>query len=259
MAKETYDLILSLGGNCGAASQLIFRDLRRFSLPFDYTFMADDKPVRWFPEGLKNRFKDLLLKENLSELKGKERGDDRETWQYKDTLSGYRFIHLFGDDVAKDGVYEKGAAVIRRRVDRLFEKLEKAEKILVILSTTFVFDEKPMYKIKETFETLYPSKKFVFYVVMLNAENETQKDDGDIHFIYAKRNGNLYDFDKTNWEWHFLDNVALNEKKRLFIIKKLKHGVCFCLFPFLPTVFRVKTYILGVRLDLCLGKLRQKF
>lgn len=261
--KEVYDLIISLGGNCAAASQLVYRDIRRFSLPFDYTFMSDVQPIKYLCEGLKNHFNNLLLRENIEELKGKERGDEREVWQYKDTYSGYRFIHLFGDDINKEGVYDKGIAIIRKRIDRLYQKLDKAKKILVILETSFVFDEKYILDIKKTFEELYPEKKFVFYIIMLNAEKYEEKSYDNITCVYSLRDVNMYDFEHTNWEWSFLDKITLteieNEKKKLLLFKKIKRGIGICLFPFLPTLFRFKVYLLRIKLDFCLGKMRSKF
>ena len=99
MAKEKFDMIISLGGSCAAATQMTGRALRAYSLPFDWTFTSDYRPVEYFSEGLKDKFKNLCLKKNLEELKGSERGDERFKFQYKDNYTGYRFIHLFHNDI----------------------------------------------------------------------------------------------------------------------------------------------------------------
>lgn len=81
MIYETreYDLIFSLGGSCAAACQLKQRGLRPCSLPLDYTFFWHSaKPLRMLAKCLDENFSHFLLKENLEELKGKERGADHD-------------------------------------------------------------------------------------------------------------------------------------------------------------------------------------
>lgn len=43
--NKEHDLIVSLGGNCAAALQLKRRNLRLFSLPFDYLAMKDERDI----------------------------------------------------------------------------------------------------------------------------------------------------------------------------------------------------------------------
>ncbi len=40
--KKEYDLIFSLGGNCAAAHNILYRGLRKYALPFDWTYMKDE-------------------------------------------------------------------------------------------------------------------------------------------------------------------------------------------------------------------------
>ena len=210
--KEKFDMIISLGGNCAAGTQMVTRGLRTYSLPFDWTFMADSRPVEYFPEGLRDKFKNLCLKENLEELKGSERGDERFQYQYKDNYTGYRFIHLFHKDINNEGVYEKSYETLRRRVDRLYEKLATAKKVMIVLQTNFVVDEKYIYEIKKTFEELYPDIDFEYRIVMLEADRYEEKQDGNLYITYSKRGINMYDFGATNWEWNFLDDIGINAK-----------------------------------------------
>ena len=65
---ETYDAIISLGGNCGAASQLRMRGLRPYPLPFDWTYMTGPETIEWLCEGFADGFKDFCLKENLDTI-----------------------------------------------------------------------------------------------------------------------------------------------------------------------------------------------
>ena len=233
MEKEKYDLIISLGGNCAAANQCLHRNLRQFSLPFDYTFMVDSRPIEYFAEGLKDNFKNFCLKENIVELVGSERGDEKAKFQYKDTYSGYRLIHLFKNYITNDDVYEKGYKTMRRRIDRLYEKLEKAKKVLIICATDFVYDEKYIYKVKETFEELYPDKEFVFYTLMFNADEYSEKQNENMFFIYSRRSVNVYDISSTNYEWHFLDDIQLTKMQtnsiKILSFKLLKKRIILTL------------------------------
>ena len=45
--KQEYDLIVSLGGNCMVANNLRYRNMRPFSLPFDWVYMIDEKPLKY--------------------------------------------------------------------------------------------------------------------------------------------------------------------------------------------------------------------
>ena len=66
--KQKFDLVFSLGGNCTAAHNLQYRGLRKFSLPFDWTYIVDEKAIYNLAEGFQTDFKYFLLKENLEEL-----------------------------------------------------------------------------------------------------------------------------------------------------------------------------------------------
>ena len=258
---EKFDLIISMGGNCAAASQCVFRKIRMFSLPFDYTFMADTQPIDYFANNLKNEFQDILKKENLVELREDERGDAREQYQYKDIISGYRYIHLFNDDINKKEVYKKGYDKIHKRVKRLFKKISQAHKILVICATNFEFDQKHMQNVKKSFEKLYPNKEFVFYTLMFNAHADTEIQAGNMHFIYSVRAINLYDYDKTNFEWKFLDNVKisdrLSDQNKFFYTKKIKKGILH-FFRRINTILYIKLYLFGMRIQIIIGKNREE-
>lgn len=227
MQKEMFDMIVSLGGNCSAAAQMVNRGLRAYSLPFDWASMADYHTVEYIPEGLKDKFKNFCLKENLEELKGQERADEKFKYQYKDNYTGYRLIHLFHGFINEEGVYEQGYKTIKRRIKRLYEKLAKAKKVMIILQLNFVIDEKYIYEIKKTFEELYPDIEFEFRIIMLEADKYEEKQDGNLYMTYSRRGINMYDFDpiRTNWEWNFLDRIGINEK-----IPKNKVKISFKLF-----------------------------
>lgn len=62
---KVYNMVFSLGGNCSAAVQLRERNMRFFSLPFDWVYLEETKAVEFLAEDFSNRFKNLAQKENL--------------------------------------------------------------------------------------------------------------------------------------------------------------------------------------------------
>ena len=103
---EKFDLFVSLGGNCAAAMQLKRRNLRRFSLPFDYFFFNNENEYNKVLNAFKTDFNDCFQEKNFVELVGNERGSS-DIFQYKDLISGYRIIHLFEESLDKNGAYKK--------------------------------------------------------------------------------------------------------------------------------------------------------
>lgn len=94
----TYDLIVSLGGNCSAAAQLNMRGLRQEALPFDWVYVVDERPFIWLAEHVGDRWRDLCLKENLQEITpghAEWSAEHADRVQYVDRESGYRFVNHF--------------------------------------------------------------------------------------------------------------------------------------------------------------------
>lgn len=169
---ETYDLIVSLGGNCAAAYQMKRRGLRPFALPFDYLFMNSQKTIRYLSEGFKNGFKDFCLKENLREMTPQEKaaaGGDKDKFKYNDTLTDYGFIHHFKHSIADKNGYEETAAVFRRRINRLFDKINESKKILFLLETHFSYDISLAKSLRDAVQALYPDKEIYWEIIQFSS------------------------------------------------------------------------------------------
>lgn len=205
---RTYNLIVSLGGNCAAAFQLRYRNMRLFSLPFDWVYIEDEKPVEYLCEGFTNDFKNLALKENLKRVEGNE----AHSVIYQDMYSGYFFPNHFRENAEKE--YNVFNQKLRRRINRLLQKIRSAHKVLFILSTAFPFDTASLKKLSSCLTGLYPNVHFDFEVVSFGCLREEEKTDGNIHLKHYIRQQNLYDFYKTNFEWAFLDQIKLSTKSR---------------------------------------------
>lgn len=256
--KKEYDLVCSLGGNCAAAHNLRYRDMRLYSLPFDWCFSKSEKPIEYLSEGFKNNFKNLALKENLEEINFSQEHKDK--FQYFDKYSEYYFLNHFNKPITEQGSYEDFNSKLRRRIDRLIEKIKTGKKILFILSTTNETDLSCVETLHNTLKEIYSNKQFDFVVISFScSQDEIYKINENITVYKYKRPQNEYDFIKTNFEWAFLDNIKIkNNNKNIIEIKRIKKTYCIYVLPKISTLLRMQLYFLGLRLDICIGKVRNK-
>ena len=124
------DMIFSVGGDCIAASQQRNRNLRPYSLPFDWCFSAGESALANFASMLDNGFCDFALRGNLQEISGVRLG-------YKDVKSGYSFVHHFKAPIGTTGEYERFNEILRRRIRRFYSEIERSNVVLCLLSRTW--------------------------------------------------------------------------------------------------------------------------
>lgn len=217
--KKSYDLICSLGGNCAAAHNLRYRNMRAFSLPFDWLFIVDDRPIYYLSQGFDNSFNDFCLKENLVELSDDEKSSHHNNRvQYKDTLTQYRLSNHFNKPIAHESEYQRVYQQFQKRFRRLFEQIEKAQSILFILNTEFEMPLDSIHQLQKTLRQKYPDKKIDFEVIQFSCKEEKIDAAANITVRKFRRAQNMYDFSKTNFEWAFLDEIELTQK-----VKKPPH------------------------------------
>lgn len=218
MLKE-YDMIASLGGNCDVAAQLRLRNLRPASYPLDWCLMDGKTTLEYLPVGLQTRFAELCRKENLVEWHPSPEVDvaNMAPYLYRDTLTGWLFIHHFQRSISETGGYEPVADAFRRRIDRFFSRLEKAETVLFVLSVNGPFFElADADALHGRIQGLYRGKHVDLRVMQFNAGADWTDHTrwGGGAFMYARRH-NAYDWGgdrqtSTNFEWSFLDNIHLS-------------------------------------------------
>lgn len=225
---RVYDLAFSLGANCSAANNLKRRGLRPFSLPFDWVYFTDESTLTYLAENIKNRFADLMLKENLREIT-----PDNPEWvpshggflKYHDLRSGYRFVNHFRKSIDIEGEYERVHATLRRRIDRLFAAIEKGNDFLLVLGTRAIVSVETLKKLRQALLEVFPTKRFDFEVLQFNApENNCLKPEEGMAIHCVMRDWNAYDPEQTNYEWHFLDDIKSKTKPR-------RSQISFHLFP----------------------------
>lgn len=256
--EHNFDLYVSLGGNCAAAAQLKKRNLRIFSLPFDYFFFKTQDEFNKVLNAFKNDFKNCFLKENLAELKGEERGTSN-LFQYKDLISGYRIIHLFKEPINKKGAYKKYSSVIFKRLKRYYKKCAKAKSICYILSLNSEFDNSKYIDFLDILEEKNPNKNVKLIILNFDSDKDEiiyPKENLEVRNI--KRGYNDYDFYFTNYEWSFLDDYKLtsNRKKYLYKVIKTKKELHISLFGYFNRVFQFKIYFLGFTFEFSFGRFK---
>lgn len=215
MTSEAYDLIVSLGGNCSAASQMRMRGLRFFSLPFDWLFMEDTRPIEYLANGFENGFSDFMLKENLV-LHNDDWQGGVAKYKYKDAHTGFCFIHHFHKSIDEPGGYEAAASVMRHRINRLMSKIGLSSRILLILTTDFPFDVALAEKMIAKIRSQYPDKEIDFHMMQFGVVFDDPAIAGR-KFVGMPFTGGLYsrakstyDLEKTSAEWAFLDEITLS-------------------------------------------------
>ncbi|MTT30899.1 peptidase [Terrilactibacillus sp. BCM23-1] len=136
--KGSYDVIVSLGFACNPAMKLREHNLRTFSSPLDWCVSHDLHDVsRLF----KSRFKDYMKLENMRLMEGSnhillDEGTFKpiKTYYVEDTYYHVISVHDFPILPNQEwyATYPAFKEKLDRRINRLFNKLERSEKVLFI-------------------------------------------------------------------------------------------------------------------------------
>ena len=210
-----YDLFVSLGGNCGAASQLKMRGLRACALPFDWLAMATPGVVDYLAEGFSDGFKNFCRKDNLRPFAGAAVEVGCTKFCYEDTYTGYRFIHHFRRPITEAGVYEDVRGMFERRICRLLKRLHAGERVLFVLATPFAFDPARAVSLLAHLRSLFPKSTIdmaclQFGVTFDNPLTTSERWPADLPFVAGGRYAHALDeyaFERTGKEWTFLDEA----------------------------------------------------
>ena len=207
-------MIVSLGGNCAAASQLKFRGMRVCSLAFDWLAMFNDKPIVYLPKGLRTRFEDFCRYENMQELGEPRMERKRLTYKFFDTVTGYHFWHHFFKPLADRTAFDRERLVLDRRLKRFYDKISKSRNVLFILATPFPFDIGLSEGVLAALRDVFPNTVPELVVIQFGAHRQAHCElcDGVIHVETVARKINVvYDNMLTAPEWAWMDDLSLSE------------------------------------------------
>lgn len=255
MSKEKFDFICSLGGNCAAAHNLLIRGLRDAAYPFDWTYFNSDEAVFAMADNFKNGFKNYMLKENMTELPVNPSHADRI--QYEDGCGKIVWANHFSYKKDRDKDYIQVKKKFDRRFKRMINRIKKSDKIFFLFCTSFYVKEDAFKYLSNTLEELFPNKEFKIKVASFNSEKDEILNDGNVEILYFRREMNLYDYDKTNLEWSFLDDIKINKsilKEDFIKISPLKKGIMINILPALFRIINIRLYLFGFRLCFSIGE-----
>ena len=239
--KEKYDLICSLGGNCAAAHNLLYKGIRTVAFPFDWTYFNSDEAVYRLVDGFKNNFKNYALKENFKELP--VNSDHSDKIQYEDTYGKIIWANHFLYNTDQNANYNEVKEKLDRRFQRLINYVKKAQKILFIFSTSFQIKPDAFLYLISNLNKMYPNKNIEIKVLSFSCEKDYVYEDRGVKICYYKRKMDLQDFDTTNKEWEFLDKVEIKYKLFDFKKKLLTYSIRCIPFKFLRKKLRKKYHV----------------
>lgn len=229
--KQSYDLICSLGGNCAAAHNLLYKGLRTVAFPFDWTYFNSDEAVYRLSEGFKDDFKNYALKKNLKELPINPSHSDKI--QYEDCYGKIIWANHFLYDEDRDLGYQRVKEIIDKRFRRLVTSVKKSKKILFIFSVSFCIKPDSFIYLASALNKIYPNKNISIRVLCFDAINDSIYENNNIQICYYQRKINNQDFITTNEEWDFLDNLKI-KNVILYNIKSKVLRLLIKLIPYKP-------------------------
>lgn len=205
---KSYDLIVSLGGNCSVAMQLSWRNKRPFSLALDWTFMPDEKPVRFLVKAFSDRFANFALKENLEDISDSAPATYTSPI-YLDHASGFQLPHQFALRSSNPAWYDRDGPKLRRRVDRIFSEVAARKRVLFILATPFQYDICLVHDLAAAIRVAFPGVDCDLRAMMFDAGKDEELRLEDCEIMKIKRPVHRYDLYQTSALWSFLDDIEV--------------------------------------------------
>lgn len=191
-------IYVSLGKQCHIATELKKRNLRKFSLPYDWLYIG------CFSDIVK-----LLNSRNsqLFDYKAWEIYDEEANQFRNKLLENLKSRHFFNRNLSN---FDEVTELFKKRTTRLFELFEEDEEIIFIrdeqwydLSRTFIENEISAFS--EFFRKNYPKLKWKL-ILLLDSKNEKQFQEfskKDVQIIYVHSNNSKEWYRPVN-PWNFI-------------------------------------------------------
>lgn len=160
---KKYDLFVPLGCFCLPSHSLRMSKLQFVSYPFDWVGCDD---VTKFIDYMDNHFQGFFQKENL-ELVGDVIGNHIS---YKDTKNGLLFPHCMDKDLPFDEAYDKARATFDRRIERLYQNIAQAKKILFFNVCYKTYKRHDLTDLLDRLRKMFPDKDISLLRVNLSPD-----------------------------------------------------------------------------------------
>ena len=210
---RSYDLIIPLGENCACATLLKQANLRKFSLPFDWTGLENEKTDLFGGLETKcnlilNDCKDIFLLDDLIEIPEK---CNNPTYRYiLNQRTGLRYIHEFPLDKSINEFYPQVLQKYYRRIERMYQYIKSSKNVLFIFNRLYWRKVDTLdFHIKTTellakFKKKWPHKNFSFLIFLHNEEITATE-------YYEKHNFPHITYVYLNNKWPHKDSYTENE------------------------------------------------
>jgi hypothetical protein len=197
-----FDTLISLGYNCTVANYLTDNLYREHSLPFDWVLVDLEYIIKCFEEDFKNFFN----KKNFIETNyyGKPAGEINNK---KERLITYVHDGKYIDLINNEEYYIFQQNKYKRRIDRLYKKLNSKQNILLIL-----YEFNTTIQKLDDFITCLKKKKVNcnLYLLIFTKNKNLKKMSNDT--IYIEYNINI---NRKNIELFLLKNINAKNYPKL--------------------------------------------
>ena len=262
MLKKEYDFVCSLGANCSAANQIRYRNLRRFALPFDWTWFNSAEVLNKIAAGFENNFCEFMQKDKLRKLEENEYSlQHNDRYQYQDINTRIYYYNHFYKTRNKDKEKDRVIKIKKKRCKRFIDYLERAENVLIVLSVNKEIDIESVKNLVKVLRGRFLNTNIDVFYQAFNAKENESLSLSNLEIRKYQRPENDYGYNNNNFEWRFLDEIKLSnmfEKQagNFFKTTTIKKGIRISILNKISTAFYLKLYLFGARLQFVIGKNR---
>lgn len=172
LKNNIFDLVFSIGANCGCSSYLRKHWLQTYSLPFDWLTGAT---FRQKIDMLVNDFEDFTKYEYFKYVAKDPNADNDDRYDYyKNTKTGFFFIHDFTAKEDFKSELIKVETKYNRRIKRLYKSILTSNKVLCVWFDPQVsVENKELYIAYQDLKDKFP-KQNIFFLIIENKTDSTE-------------------------------------------------------------------------------------
>ena len=189
---------------------------------------------------------------------------------YKNTKTKIYHLHDFKHDIDFDISFKEAKEKYDRKIKKFYKKISKSKRVLavyLIQPNSEIYDtDETLIRVQKKLQTKFPKQQIDLLFIQNNLEQEFREE------TYLNENIIKITANYTPIEniykspcWRYIPNPMVIKdifsdfylnKNKYFEIRKLKKGFGIYLLQRIFKIFRLKLYLFGLRLDFCLGKIR---
>ena len=176
--RRMYDLIIPVGENCACATLLKRANLRKYSLPFDWSGLEDSSYDLTGGLCAKchliiNDCKQMFEYGDFEEREHK--GNDNTHRFIVNKKTGLRYMHDFITSASFEEQYPAYVKKYMRRIDRLYSEINKSDNILILYDKVMtakyyrakdVLEPYTLLGITSALKQKWPRKNFYFLILL---------------------------------------------------------------------------------------------